>query len=227
MWFIYVALEPYVRRMWPHMLVSWARLVSGRSRDPLVGRDVLVGAVAAVGITLVTTLISAGATRLGLPPAAPTFVDALATTGATAYFVAYSGSVSVLGPMLMLFALFLSKLLLRKTWAAALATGVVLGSLQAAEAAASLGWSLALISSGIYYATGILVLLRFGLLSTFVTSFIVLVMTYTPATLDFSAWYASRALLVHLFVLALTGYGFVTALAGRPIFGDPIREERS
>jgi serine/threonine-protein kinase len=227
MWFIYVALEPYVRRIWPHMLVSWARLVSGRFRDPLVGRDVLVGAAAAVGITLITTLFGAAATRLGQSPAAPGFLNALATTGATAYFMAYSGSVSVLGPMLMLFVLFLSQLLLGRTWAAALVTGIVLGFMQTTELAPSVGWFLALVTSGIYYVTVLLVILRFGLLSTFVASFIVLVMGFTPATLDLSAWYASRALLVHLFVLALTIYGFVTALAGRPIFGDPIREERS
>src|SRR5262249_38063081 len=29
-WFAYMALEPYVRRLWPRMLVSWTRLLSGR-----------------------------------------------------------------------------------------------------------------------------------------------------------------------------------------------------
>ncbi len=37
MWLCYLAVEPYVRRLWPRMLVGWARLVSGRLRDPLVG----------------------------------------------------------------------------------------------------------------------------------------------------------------------------------------------
>ncbi|MBK9472486.1 MAG: hypothetical protein IPO18_09410 [bacterium] len=44
MWPAYVALESYVRRLWPRMLVSWARLVSGPGvAHPLVGRDILVG----------------------------------------------------------------------------------------------------------------------------------------------------------------------------------------
>ena len=42
-WLYYIALEPYVRRFWPQMIVSWVRLFDGRWKDPLVGRDVLIG----------------------------------------------------------------------------------------------------------------------------------------------------------------------------------------
>ncbi|MBD3162472.1 MAG: protein kinase, partial [Candidatus Eisenbacteria bacterium] len=45
LWLLYVALEPYVRRRWPHRIVSWSRLVTGRVRDPIVGRDFLIGAI--------------------------------------------------------------------------------------------------------------------------------------------------------------------------------------
>ena len=37
-----LALEPYVRRKWPDLLISWTRLLSGKFQDPLVGRDVLI-----------------------------------------------------------------------------------------------------------------------------------------------------------------------------------------
>lgn len=40
---LYLAVEPHLRRRWPQLLVSWARLVEGDVRDPLVGRDVLAG----------------------------------------------------------------------------------------------------------------------------------------------------------------------------------------
>jgi hypothetical protein len=40
---LYLALEPYLRRYWPQILVAWSRLFAGRGRDPLVGREVLVG----------------------------------------------------------------------------------------------------------------------------------------------------------------------------------------
>ena len=42
-WCFYAAIEPSVRRAWPGMLISWTRLIDGRWRDPLVGRDLLVG----------------------------------------------------------------------------------------------------------------------------------------------------------------------------------------
>ncbi len=32
---LYLALEPYVRRLWPDALISWTRLLGGRLRDPL------------------------------------------------------------------------------------------------------------------------------------------------------------------------------------------------
>ena len=38
----YLSLEPLLRRLWPTLLVSWSRLVQGRWRDPLIGRDLLI-----------------------------------------------------------------------------------------------------------------------------------------------------------------------------------------
>ena len=40
---LYLGLEPFVRRRWPDSLISWSRLLAGRFRDPLVGRDLLLG----------------------------------------------------------------------------------------------------------------------------------------------------------------------------------------
>ena len=42
-WIFYMAIEPFVRRRWPQVLVSWTRLLSGEWRDPLVARDILIG----------------------------------------------------------------------------------------------------------------------------------------------------------------------------------------
>src|SRR5206468_3223804 len=44
LWTVYIALEPFVRRHWPQVLVSWTNVLTGRMRDPVVGRDVLIGA---------------------------------------------------------------------------------------------------------------------------------------------------------------------------------------
>lgn len=48
----YLTLEPVVRRRCPHLLTAWTRLFAGRWRDPLVGRDLLIGAAAGVALAL-------------------------------------------------------------------------------------------------------------------------------------------------------------------------------
>jgi hypothetical protein len=52
-WLAYVAVEPFVRRRWPEVLVSWARLLGGEFRDPLVGRELLVGCVGGIALALI------------------------------------------------------------------------------------------------------------------------------------------------------------------------------
>src|SRR5262249_2152561 len=65
-WLTYISLEPYMRRWWPHTLISWARLLSGRLRDPLVGRDVLAGLIAGtVFVTLFILRVEVGR-RMGI-----------------------------------------------------------------------------------------------------------------------------------------------------------------
>jgi serine/threonine-protein kinase len=66
-WLYYVALEPHVRRLWPERLVSWARLLEGRWRDPMVGRDVLAGVV----VTFATAVLFTIGASLGGEPLTP------------------------------------------------------------------------------------------------------------------------------------------------------------
>src|SRR5499426_2507023 len=55
-WMAYLGLEPYVRRRWPTVLISWSRLLGGRFRDPLVGRDVLIGILITIVLELIPVL---------------------------------------------------------------------------------------------------------------------------------------------------------------------------
>src|SRR5262249_26793614 len=51
-WVLYLGFEPHVRRLWPKRIIAWNRLLAGRLRDPLVGRDMLVGCLLGLGIAL-------------------------------------------------------------------------------------------------------------------------------------------------------------------------------
>src|SRR5581483_9686937 len=63
----YVALEPLVRRRWPQILISWSRLISGRYSDPMVGRDILIGAAASVVCAILwqTACVLSGTPQVG------------------------------------------------------------------------------------------------------------------------------------------------------------------
>ena len=67
----YLALEPFIRRRFPRALVAWSRLLSGRWRDWMVGRDLLVGAAGGAFAFFVWCLAWRLADRLGA--AIPTY----------------------------------------------------------------------------------------------------------------------------------------------------------
>jgi serine/threonine-protein kinase len=52
-WLLYMALEPFIRWRWPDSIVGWTRLLGGGYRDPLVGRDILIGSLFGAGMTLI------------------------------------------------------------------------------------------------------------------------------------------------------------------------------
>jgi serine/threonine-protein kinase len=104
-WFAYVALEPYMRRRLPHVLISWTRLLSGRVRDPLVGRDVLVGVVIGVLVVLssqVSQFVVSGEVR-SLPPVWP--LDGLRFALASVLNEVCRSVMGGLGILLLLFSL--------------------------------------------------------------------------------------------------------------------------
>ena len=80
----YLALEPYVRRTWPRVLVTWSRAVSGKLRDPLVGRDLLVGTVVGLVIALIPTLFVFAPSLAGQPPPQLNRTDLTPLSGARA-----------------------------------------------------------------------------------------------------------------------------------------------
>ena len=70
-WLLYNALEPYVRRRWPATLVSWSRLLAGDFRNPLVGRDVLLGCLTGPASVAIGRLVWFVTVWLGYPPPRP------------------------------------------------------------------------------------------------------------------------------------------------------------
>ena len=70
-WIVYMAVEPYVRRLWPRMLPGWARLLDGQRRDARVGRELVVGCVGGTMIALLVAGHQAAPVLFGAPPGRP------------------------------------------------------------------------------------------------------------------------------------------------------------
>ncbi|MFN8588968.1 MAG: serine/threonine-protein kinase [Candidatus Eisenbacteria bacterium] len=226
MWFAYVALEPYVRRLWPRLLVSWTRLLSGRFRDPLVGRDLLVGAALGAAVSALSIANYAIAPKLGLGwvPALASFSQFEALTpGYLSVGLCYSGSICVLNVLQALFVLLMLRLLLRHTGIALAACFTLFALSNASGAAPQIGWKLALLV-GIWGSLSFVLILRVGLLATVVAAWTGLVLSYVAATLDFGSWYGGIALLPMALVFGIASWGAVNALAGKSILGDPLEE---
>jgi serine/threonine-protein kinase len=215
-WVMYLALEPYVRRNWPDTLISWTRLLAGRVRDPLVGRDVLlgasVGAVVALSIGAARTLIPAA---LGFPPPIP-IPDPLDTLLGPRMGIATLADMAV-GALANGMAVVLLRLGLRRALRfEPLAAGVfmVVLSLQDALVAGSNFWPMLALTVAV---SGIPVYLvtRRGLLPTVVGLFAVRMLLVFPQAPSLGHWAIDASVVSLLPVLFLIVYGFHAARRGR------------
>jgi Protein kinase domain len=228
-WLLYTALEPYVRRRWPHMLVSWKRLLGGAFDDPLVGRDVLFGAAAGTLMLLiylsglVLPRMLARTTTLVLPsgPSAPFLQGPTLTSLSQVLFRLFVNQFSaVLFAMVFLFVLTLLRMVLRRDWLASLVWAAILAAPIVGEGR-TIGW----VAGGVRALILLLVLRRGGLLSLAVALFYMFSLIEVPITLDVGAWYAPRALPVAGALVALAIYGFRTSLGGKPVFGSSLMDD--
>jgi len=222
---MYLAVEPYARRLWPRMLVSWVRILDGRFRDPLVGRDLLVGCAAAAAGTLLTRLCAVFSQAMGgssqMPPMSVWSAKALC--GPIEALVAIVGihTSELLSMMIPLTLLVIARLLLRRSGLAVFAVSLV-GMLIVYPGTGSVPVYLVVF---LFNATlAWIALLRFGLLAfaamTTVSSWIDLM----PLTGRPEGWYLGAMLLGLVVIVGPAVWGFWTAQGGRPLFRGTILE---
>jgi hypothetical protein len=216
-WMLYVALEPLVRRRWPTTLVSWSRVLAGEFRDPLVGRDVLLG-IAAAGIVRLTDSIWLVGYWIGRAPDLPVFLPTARVLIATRFEIGFIAN-QVLGDttvgLAVLFLLFLLRLLLRRDWLVVVTFTVIFSSISYAASNFAL---VAVVQGLVLWLLMSVVVLRCGLL-TAVIAFLVSDLTALLLTPNPSAWYFSLGVIALLPLAALTAFSFHTSLGGRPMFG--------
>lgn len=213
-WVMYMAVEPYVRRYWPHSIISWSRLLSGRARDPLVGSDILFGVFLGVIWIAIFQAASTIAIRMG---ASPELFSSAFLSGVRPAMGAWLSQIpsSIIATLEFFFLLLGLRLLLRKDWLAAIAFVAIFSTLK------SLGSSYPTVEIPaiiLVYSIAAVIVFRFGLVSLACAIFTVDLLANVPFSADLSAWYMSTSIFASLSVVALAGWGFYTSLGGEPLW---------
>jgi hypothetical protein len=213
---MYLALEPFVRRRDPHTLISWSRLLAGRFRDPLVGRDFLIGALYGVWLTLYEEADNFILPLFGkLPPSPGTpSPDSLLGIRLAMGDLLFYVLIFALYSLMTFFFLFLLRLVLKKDWIAAIVVVLVAASTNTGGEYPIVTFVMA----ALIWLSIVLVLKRFGLLTLVVGLVIQNVLQVFPITSHLSQWYASAGLAGILVIAAVGLYAFYMSLGGKPLF---------
>jgi serine/threonine-protein kinase len=217
-WLFYMSLEPLVRRWWPQRIISWSRLLAGGWRDPLVGRDILIGSLAGMIFPIGLFSSTVISKWLGLPPDLIWF-NPQTLSGvrvALGEFALLNFALDIFFSLGFLFLFVIFYIFLRREW---LATALVWTFLTVMLA---LGFGnspvINFITAAICAALGVFVLRRFGFLAFTVMGTVPDVFLAFPMTTDSSAWYFDVTLLGVGILALLVIYAFHTSLGGQKLF---------
>ncbi len=215
-WLLYVAVEPTVRRRWPGSLVSWTRLIAGRVRDPMVGRDALFGMTFAAGAHVLWVAgQSLGAARAP-QPLETVRLDMLLGWRPFAAWMVQNLIVSVTASLFAVVVVVGLRALLRHERLAEIGAVVVLALVIAAGTRLSgLSVAFAILGSAV-----LVVLIRSGLLAVMVGSFFLSAgRPEVPVTSELGAWYGLPTLGWLIVAGCVAVFGLFVSLGGRPLAG--------
>ena len=218
-WASYVAVEPYMRRLWPHVLTTWVRLLDGQHADARVGRDVLVGCLGGVLIALAVAGHQAAPALFGAPPGRPDNVgfveDQLVALLGLRHQVAglfglwRSNIITTFGFVVILV---MARLLLRHAGLAVLAAGLIFVPLALPRGEfVALNVALAMISTGLL----LFLMVRFGLLAATVALLVHTVLEAAPLGMGVGSWPTSRTVIALALVMGVGLYAFARAQGER------------
>jgi eukaryotic-like serine/threonine-protein kinase len=212
-WMFYLALEQYVRRIWPETVISWSRLLTGRLDDPLVASHVLVGLAVAGAMTVIAELANIVAMHLGHAASLPNvslLVRFMAEEKPAAMALRSLLEALYMG-LLYLLSLVLFQLVIGRRWIASITFVVLLSASIAAQHLPDFSWVQcvqALLITGLI----LLLLVRFGLVATLAALWATYLLRDVPITSDMGIWYArqTRFAVGLLTVVAIAAAVFAT-----------------
>ena len=220
MWVLYLSLEPYVRRRWPQTIISWSRLMAGRVRDPLLGRDLLSGILLGLLWSLIFEVFFLALQRAGAPPEMGSWEYLLGSRWALGTWLAHL-MYSIQSTLVFFFILFLLRVLLRRGWLAGL---VFTALLSATKLLGAEHLAIQVPAMVAVYAIAAFAVLRFGLVALAAGILTVDLLLNVPMTVNPSNWYAASTAFVFLSILALACWAFYISLGGQRLFKEELFE---
>jgi serine/threonine-protein kinase len=228
--FMYLAFEPYLRKSAPERVISWTRLLSGDWRDPLVGRDVLVGGMAGIGVNILAVVIIQWLPSwLGRPAPSLNLVTGQGPGGGP--FVGVGGfpdmlfdklSESLIAAFILSFLILFLGLLLRRKWLGVAAIWLIL---MVANIIGSQNQTSIELAAGCLALSGfVLIAARFGVLAM-ISMWLFIDIMNRPVTTDLSAWYASEFVLYAAMLIGLAIFGCYTSTAGQKLWTGKLFDE--
>lgn len=201
--------------------------MAGDFRDPLVGRDILVGGLLGLSGTAanyVGVLLRQWSGIARLPHlGSPNITEPLSGVGGVLTHFLFIFAEHINYAIAITFLLLLLLTVLRKKWLAIPALGLIF-SIPYLEFASGDPWivflSPLLIATAMTVATA-----RFGVLALYSYFLFHALSRANPITSDFSSWYAGSTLFVFVVLIGLAVFGFYTSLAGQPLFKGKLLQD--
>jgi aminoglycoside phosphotransferase (APT) family kinase protein len=208
-WLLYLALEPTIRARWPQSVITWNRLLAGRFGDAQVASHILIGAALGMSIWIVASYISP---HMNTPTLFPML-------GARQWLEMLPGIIqgSLRFGLVILFALFWLRSVLKKDWLAAPAGALLFGLIDWSVSSGGANWLSAYSVQVFAYSALAFVLLRFGLVTTLSCLIFLDLMGDLVLGSDLSVWHASYGLATLAMMLTLVFLAFWKSLGNRDL----------
>jgi hypothetical protein len=205
----YLTVDAYARRLWPHLLVTWNRLLLRRFGDPDVRFHTLVGVSVGCWWSFAGAAERAAVNAFGWS-LRPMFAGDRIAEKLHGFASALAGYFGLLEQSLIYGLLFLLLLVVIRTWIrhpswAAVACALVLAPIIVPRGAHPYTSWLAL-GLGVA-AVGVWIMVRYGLLAIVVAIFVATVLSTTPMNVSSRAWTASLSLCAIVIVVCSIVYG--------------------
>jgi hypothetical protein len=194
----------------------------GEFRDPLVGRDILIGAACGGLIMLLTVSTPAVLRGLGQPFELAT--NPGNTLVGTHFFARLAAQVTagLFLSLIMFFLLLLAVIILRNEW---VALGVVLILITLLSILVSGGHLTGMPAAMLSGLLLIFLLYRYGLLALSVAVFFAHLWVFYPITTELHAWYAIDFVIAAALLIAAAGFACYTSMAGQRLFSGKLFED--